>query len=235
MVVALGLASRRYGAWLPNFLAEYAGDSLWALMVFVGIGFLAPRWSGFRVFVAALLFSYAIEFSQLYHAPWLDSLRHNQIGGLILGFGFLWSDLACYSIGAAFGLLIEMLIEKVMVKATPESGGFVGSGLNGSKEKRGFVVSLVTEEAIISEVLAKHIGSYFSVDAENKVRDLYGEEVATRAKAIYNDALNCPVDWRSATMDSALLVLAQYLNTKYPWLTPEAKTSLNYCFIMTWK
>ena len=96
-------------------------------------------------------------------------------------------------------------------------------------------MSLVTEEAMISEALAKHIGSYFSVDAEKKVRDLYGEDVAAKAKAIYKDALNCPVDWRTATMDSALPVLAEYLNTKYPWLTPEAKTSLNYCFIMAWK
>ncbi|MDQ3013588.1 MAG: DUF2809 domain-containing protein, partial [Acidobacteriota bacterium] len=109
-LVALGLASRRYGDWLPKFLASYSGDTLWALMVFVGIGFLAPRWSSLRVSVAALLFSCTVEFSQLYHAPWLDSLRHRRVGGLILGVGFLWSDLLCYTIGVAIGLLIEMMI-----------------------------------------------------------------------------------------------------------------------------
>ena len=29
--------------------------------------------------------------------------------GLILGFGFLWSDLACYSLGVGLGVLIEII------------------------------------------------------------------------------------------------------------------------------
>ncbi|MEP7339604.1 MAG: DUF2809 domain-containing protein [Acidobacteriota bacterium] len=109
-VVALGLASRSYGTRLPKFLASYSGDTLWALMVFAGIGFLAPRWSSLRVSAMALLFSYTVEFSQLYHAPWLDSVRHTRIGKLILGFGFLWSDLLCYTVGVVIGLLVEMVI-----------------------------------------------------------------------------------------------------------------------------
>ncbi|HEX9003947.1 MAG TPA: DUF2809 domain-containing protein [Blastocatellia bacterium] len=109
-VVALGLGSRRYAAWLPKFLADYAGDTLWALMVFVGIGFLAPHWSGLRVAVTAWLFSFAVELSQLYHAPWMDGLRHTRIGGLILGFGFLWSDVLCYAAGVGLGFLVEIVI-----------------------------------------------------------------------------------------------------------------------------
>ena len=85
---------------------------MWALMVFLGIGFLAPHWSSFRVSVAALLFSYTIEFSQLYHALWIDSLRHYRIGGLILGYGFLWSDMLCYTVGVAVGFLAEKLFYK---------------------------------------------------------------------------------------------------------------------------
>ena len=53
--------------------------------------------------------SVAVELSQLYHAPWIDSIRHTTIGGLILGFGFLWSDLACYSLGVGLGVLIEII------------------------------------------------------------------------------------------------------------------------------
>lgn len=114
MVIALGLSSRRYGASLPKFLAEYSGDALWALMVFVGIGFLAPRWSSLRVAGTALLFSYAIELSQLYHAPWIDRIRHYRIGGLILGYGFLWSDVLCYTVGVAFGFLTEKLFSETL-------------------------------------------------------------------------------------------------------------------------
>ena len=36
---------------------------------------------------AALLFSFAIEFSQFHHAPWIDNLRATALGGLVVGFG----------------------------------------------------------------------------------------------------------------------------------------------------
>ena len=106
-IVALGLGARRYAAWLPKFVADYAGDTLWALMVFVGIGFFAPQWSSLRVALAALLFSFAVELSQLYHTQWIDGLRHTRIGALVLGYGFLWSDLLCYSAGVTLGWLFE--------------------------------------------------------------------------------------------------------------------------------
>lgn len=109
-VIALGLGARKYAAWLPKFVADYAGDTLWALMVFVGLGFFFPRWSSLRVAVVALLFSFAVELSQLYHAPWINSVRHTRIGGLVLGFGFLWSDLLCYTVGVATGWLIERML-----------------------------------------------------------------------------------------------------------------------------
>ncbi|HLQ76146.1 MAG TPA: DUF2809 domain-containing protein [Terriglobia bacterium] len=108
LLVALGLASRRYAAVLPVFLAQYSGDTLWAAMVFVGVGLLAPRWSSLRVAVVALMVSYLIECSQLYHAPWIDTLRHTRVGGLVLGYGFLWSDLACYTVGVALAVVLEI-------------------------------------------------------------------------------------------------------------------------------
>jgi len=96
-------------------------------------------------------------------------------------------------------------------------------------------MSHLTEEDKMNEVFAKHLGSSFSTEVEEKINRLYGKDVAAKAKTIYNDALACPVDWRTATIDSALPVLADYLKAKYPWLTPEAKSALNYCFIMAWK
>lgn len=107
VIIALGLASRRYVEMEPSFLSKYAGDTLWALMVYVGIGLFRPRWPIGRVALAALLFSYGIEISQLYHAPWIDRLRHTLLGGLVLGYGFLWSDLLCYATGIAIGMGLE--------------------------------------------------------------------------------------------------------------------------------
>ncbi len=110
-VVILGLASRRYSQFLPDFLASYAGDTLWALMAFLGIGMLFPSWSTLRVSAMALVFAFSIELSQLYHAPWIDQIRHTKAGGLILGYGFLWSDLLCYVIGVGIGGILEMLLK----------------------------------------------------------------------------------------------------------------------------
>jgi len=103
----LGIGSRRYAHALPGFIATYAGDTLWALAAFFGFGVLLPKASIQTIAILAMAFSVAIEFSQLYHAPWIDSIRQTTLGGLILGFGFLWSDLICYAVGVGLGLAIE--------------------------------------------------------------------------------------------------------------------------------
>lgn len=110
-VVVLGLSSRRYSRVLPDFLASYAGDTLWALTAFLGVGMLFPRWSTLRVCVTALLFAFAIELSQLYHSPWVDQIRRTMVGGFILGYGFLWSDLLCYVVGISIGCTLEMQLK----------------------------------------------------------------------------------------------------------------------------
>src|ERR1017187_341105 len=48
-----------------------------------------PRASTRTIAILAMSFSVAVEISQLYHAPWIDSIRHTNLGGLVLGFGFL--------------------------------------------------------------------------------------------------------------------------------------------------
>ena len=106
-VIGLGLGVRRFPGLLPPFVAAYAGDTLWALLVFLVVAVLAPSWTTGRVATAAALFCVAIELSQLYQAPWIDAVRHTRLGGLILGYGFLWSDLLCYGAGILIGVLFE--------------------------------------------------------------------------------------------------------------------------------
>ena len=106
-VILLGLASRAYSPPLPAAVKEYAGDALWALAVYLAAALLFPRLSAGWVAVAAGLFSLAVELGQLYHAPWIDKIRQMRIGGLVLGHGFLWSDLACYGVGISVGFLSD--------------------------------------------------------------------------------------------------------------------------------
>lgn len=109
IVVIAGLASRHYAVYLPQWLGNYAGDSLWALMVFLILGFCLKKGSTIKIAFYAMIFSYAIEISQIYHAPWIDAVRKNIIGGLILGFGFQWSDLCWYTIGILIGVILEYI------------------------------------------------------------------------------------------------------------------------------
>ena len=116
-VILLGLATRHFANKLPEWNKLYLGDALWALMVFFMVGFLFARKSSLWVVSAALAFSYGIEFSQLYHAAWIDAIRNTRIGGLLLGYGFLWSDLVCYTVGIGVGLIYEVIVFKKRQKA----------------------------------------------------------------------------------------------------------------------
>jgi hypothetical protein len=116
LVCLLGLGSRRYSHALPAFIAAFVGDTLWALAAFLGFGLVLPRSSTRTIALLAMSFAVAVEISQLYHAPWIDSIRQTTVGGLILGFGFLWSDLACYAVGVGMGMLIDVGIRGIKEK-----------------------------------------------------------------------------------------------------------------------
>lgn len=110
VVIVLGLASRSSLAeWLPIFIATYAGDTLWALMVFLLIGLILAESPTAKVAAFALGFAFAIELSQLCQADWINAIRDTRLGGLVLGFGFKWSDLLCYSLGCGLGVGYERL------------------------------------------------------------------------------------------------------------------------------
>lgn len=111
LVVALGLGSRTAAAreLLPHFVTDYAGDSLWAVMVYLGLLLVLPRLPVRPAAGWALGISVLDELSQLVHTPWLDALRANRFGALVLGRGFLWSDLVCYAVGVALAAGVDLL------------------------------------------------------------------------------------------------------------------------------
>jgi hypothetical protein len=110
IIIGLGLLSRRMTAYFPDVIDLFLGDSLWALMIYFIVRMLFMNWSIRKVGFGSILFCITIEFSQLYHDEWIDIIRGTTLGGLILGYGFLWSDLIAYSIGIGFGIITEILI-----------------------------------------------------------------------------------------------------------------------------
>lgn len=111
--IALGLGSRQYAFLFPPWVKLYLGDFLWSMMVFWILCFLFRTGKSSFLAIQALGFSFLIEISQLYHAPWIDSIRANRLGSLVLGSGFLWSDLVSYSLGIGVGFLLEKIINKI--------------------------------------------------------------------------------------------------------------------------
>ena len=102
----LGIGSRKFGIIMPNFIAEYAGDTMWALAFFGYFRLFLPRQKLWKIILITLDFAFLIELSQLFHPSWLEIIRQNTLGGLLIGFGFRWTDLLCYTVGCLIGYLI---------------------------------------------------------------------------------------------------------------------------------
>ena len=116
-VVLLGLASRKFAGYLPVFVAKNAGDALWAAMVYFGVRGIFPYKKPVFAFTAALSFSFLIEFSQLYQAPWINKIRHTLLGALILGQGFLAVDLVRYACGILIACSLDTWWQKYTLPA----------------------------------------------------------------------------------------------------------------------
>jgi hypothetical protein len=116
IVIGAGLFSRKMVDILPDALDLVLGDILWALMVYLGFGMLFIKWPIKKIVVISALFCFLIEFSQLYHANWIDAIRSTTLGGLVLGYGFLFSDLIAYIIGIVIGTIIDYLIIKYKIR-----------------------------------------------------------------------------------------------------------------------
>ena len=71
---------------------------------------MAPRWTLRWRVVISLAIAFAVEASQLYQAAWLNEVRRTTLGALLLGRGFLWSDLVCYAVGIFAGAVGELAV-----------------------------------------------------------------------------------------------------------------------------
>lgn len=107
IVIILGLLSRKT-AIVPLIV----GDILYAIMMFLIVRFFLLRSSYKNIALISLSICYLIEISQLYSAPWIDQIRNTTLGALVLGRGFLWSDILAYTIGVAICMLTTPYLPK---------------------------------------------------------------------------------------------------------------------------
>lgn len=118
VVILLGMSTRIFTEALPAFVADNFGDALWASMIYCGTRMLLAHKKRYWSVGLSLLFCFAIECSQLYQADWINAIRNTAIGGLVLGYGFLYVDLIRYSFGVLCAYLIDRCINHLMDRTT---------------------------------------------------------------------------------------------------------------------
>jgi len=102
VIIMLGLLSRKVAV-----IPVWVGDALYATMIFYIVRGLFPEKGILWIAAAELCICFTIECSQLYQASWINNIRSTLPGRLILGQGFLWTDLIAYIAGTFAGFIIE--------------------------------------------------------------------------------------------------------------------------------
>jgi hypothetical protein len=106
-IIITGLIWRSGWLPLPQVLFKYGGDALWAMVVYLGLGWLFQKARALPLALAALAISWAVEFFQMVRAPWIDAIRSTLPGRLVLGSTFNAPDLAAYALGILLVAAIE--------------------------------------------------------------------------------------------------------------------------------
>lgn len=115
-VIAVGLASRRAYVPFPEVLQNYPGDALWAWVVLLCVAWVRPAITRSKLVIWSLVIAFAIEFLQLYQAPWIQAVRANKLAYLVLGNGFDPLDLLAYAVGIAIGAAVDWCWQRLFTK-----------------------------------------------------------------------------------------------------------------------
>ena len=110
-VILLVILSRK-----TNGIPLFIGDVFYAVMIYFGCRLLCINTTYSKKILFPLLICYLFELQQLYNAAWIVALRNTTLGHYILGQGFLWSDLVCYTFGVVVAFLIDFKIIKLLRK-----------------------------------------------------------------------------------------------------------------------
>ena len=110
LTIVTGLLVRIKKEWFPDVVNLYLGDALYAFMMYYIVSFVfVKKKMKFRG-LYSLIICYIIEFNQLYQADWINTIRQTIPGKLILGSGFLDTDLLAYLLGVVAALCVDYFL-----------------------------------------------------------------------------------------------------------------------------
>ncbi len=109
IITPLGFASKFYigpaAWWFNNYAGGVFYEIFWCLVVIL----LLPYTSAFLIASFVLVITCFLEFLQLWHPPFLETIRSTFIGSALIGTTFTWWDFPHYVIGCFIGWILIRL------------------------------------------------------------------------------------------------------------------------------
>lgn len=112
LTIPLGLLSRT-SIPMPGFVRVYGGDILSATCIYFGVAFVAIRRSTVQRCLLAYLICVLLELQQLLRWTWLVRAREETPLDILLGHGFLWSDIVSYAFGVVLGAIVGSAVLRI--------------------------------------------------------------------------------------------------------------------------
>ena len=97
----------------PEWRDRSGGVAYVVFWIFV-VACLAPPMKPWRATIIVVLITCGLEFAQLWHPAWLESIRGTFLGRSILGTTFGWSDFPPYFAGGVLGWMLLSGLEFVL-------------------------------------------------------------------------------------------------------------------------
>ena len=105
ILVPAGIATKFYtgpcGIWIQFYFGGILYEIFWCILFAFGFG----RASALRIAIGVFVVTGALECLQLWHPPFLESIRSTFPGRALIGTSFSWLDFPHYILGCLLGFM----------------------------------------------------------------------------------------------------------------------------------
>ncbi|MBC8175505.1 MAG: DUF2809 domain-containing protein [Candidatus Marinimicrobia bacterium] len=111
IITLIGFSTKLYSGpasyWVNNSLGGVFYEIFWCLLILLFL----PKKSPWKISSSILLITCILEFMQLWHPQFLESIRSYFIGATLLGTSFTWWDFPYYFMGCGVGWLLMIVLQ----------------------------------------------------------------------------------------------------------------------------
>lgn len=117
IIIPLGILTKFYSGsaedWVNNSLGGLLYEIFWCLVV----AFIFLQIKPIKIAIWVFIITCLLEILQLWHPSFLELVRNNFIGRIIIGNSFNWMDFPYYFIGSLLGYFILSGITRISAKS----------------------------------------------------------------------------------------------------------------------